>query len=1117
MRRAATALLLVLLLVPAVAAAEEATWIRYPALSPDATRIVFAYRGDLWIVATEGGDARRLTTHEGLETRPVWSRDGTRIAFASDRYGNFDVFVIASTGGAARRVTWHSASDFPCDFEPDGSRVLFTSRRQDDPSSILPSASIPELWSVPTEGGRPRRELTTPAEWARVSPDGRYLVYEDRRGYENTWRKHHVSPVTRDVWVHDRTSGSHDRLTVDGCEDRNPVWPGETGSDRAAILFLSQCDGTYNVYRSGEPPARLTTHDVHPVRFLSAGTDGTYCYGFNGAVFVASPGEAAVRVPIRAAADARRNPVQRTIERKGATEMAVSPDGEEVAFVVRGEVFVASVEHGTTKRITHTPEQERSVAWSPDGTSLYYAGERHHDDSDLPSWNLYRAKLAREDDERLFRATLIEEDVLWEGTRETFQPVPSPDGRTVAFLRDRDELCALDLETRSLRTLVPAARNYSYADGDIRYTWSPDSRWIAVTYLPNRSWIEQIGVVDVEAGTVRDVTLSGYYESEPRWSPDGRFLAFRSNRHGRRSHGSWGSDQDVLALYLTQAAHDRATLDEEEYDRLRDREEKEAKEEKGKEEDDEDAASEAEDDAPPAVEIEWEGLERRLRRLTFHSAPISDYVISKDGETCLYAAEMDGRWHVWMVRPRQGETRRLVRLGDERGPRLALSKDGKTLFLRRADGRIATADVENALRPRRNGRSGRDEDGDDERGGGPRAWAKGVPYAADLEIDADAERRHLFEHIWRQAGAKFYREDLHGADWPALRANYERFLPEVENGYEFAELASELLGELNASHTGCRYRPDVEEADATASLGLLFREDAEDDGLLVAEVVRGGPSAQADSRIRPGHVLLAIDGNPLDRAANPWRHLRGKAGRRVRLTLREGEDATYEQVVRPISLGDERRLLYRRLIERRRAIVDEASGGRVGYVHVAGMNDRSFRETFRESLGRHADREALVVDTRFNGGGWLHDDLVVFLSGERYMDFVPRGKERGSLGGEPLHRWDRPSCVLMSEGNYSDAHLFPVAYRMHGIGKLVGAPVAGTGTAVWWERLIDPALVFGIPQVGMVDPDGNYMENLTLEPDVEVLMDPVQVAAGVDQQLLAAVRVLLEELDADER
>ena len=1118
MRRLVLMALSTLLMAAPAWAADEANWVRYPSISPQGDRIAFSYRGDLWMVSSGGGRARRLTTHEGLETRPVWSRDGSRLAFASDRHGNFDVFVMPSEGGASTRLTFHSSPDFPCDFEPDGSRVLFTSARQDAPEAILPSSRIAELWSIAATGGRPKMELTTPAEWARVSPDGEVVAYEDRKGYEDTWRKHHTSPVTRDVWTWNRESGAHEKLTTFEGEDRNPVW----SPDGASVLYLSERDGTYNVYRATpDAQERLTVHGVHPVRFLSAAADGTICYGWNGGVYTLRPDGTPQKVSIRVASDDRRNSVTRSVEHRGATEMAPSPDGEEIAFVVRGEVFVTSVEHGTTKRITSTPEQERSVRWAPDGKTLTYAGERRADGAELPSWNVYRAKLARDDDERFHRATLLAEDNVLVGADETFQPVPSPDGKSIALIRNRDEIAVLDVASGVIRTMVPAERNYSYSDGDIGFSWSPDSRWLAVTYLANKSWIEQIGIVDVATGAVRDVTMSGYYESNPKWARDGSALFFSSNRHGRRSHGSWGSDNDVIAIYLTQETYDRATLPEEDFARLAEKEEKAKRKGKGRrgkgvpgddegEADDEDTKK---DDPVPDVKIDFEHMERRLRRITMHSAPISDFAVSNDGEVCLYGAEMDGKWDVWMVRPRTGETKRLVRLGDDGGPQLELSKDGKTLFIQREGGRLAKASVGGALQSEsgaRRRRAAADEDGGG--GGGGGANAENIGFAAELEMDGDAERLHLFEHMWRQAREKFYVADLHGANWPMLRDNYAQFLPEIENGFDFAELCSELLGELNASHTGCRYRPRIEDGDDTASLGLLFTVAGTADGLIVAEVVAGGPCADADSPVRAGHVLTAIDGTALPPEVNPWALLDRKAGKRVRLTLRDGAGVPYEQVVRPIGGGAEGGLLYRRMIERRRAIVDEASGGRLGYIHVAGMNDRSFREAFRDTLGRNADKDALIVDTRFNGGGWLHDDLVVFLSGKRYMDFVPRGKERGGMGSEPIHRWAKPSCVVMSEGNYSDAHMFPAAYRMHGIGKLVGAGVAGTGTAVWWETLMDPALVFGIPQVGMVDQQGNYMENNTLEPDVLVLTDPVKIAAGVDEQLLAAVQVLLDEL-----
>mgnify|MGYP001444585667 CR=1 FL=1 len=1096
MRRSVRCLVgFVLAALPAATAhaADEATWVRYPAISPDGQSIAFSYRGDIWVVPAPGGDARRITSHDAHETRPVWSPDGARIAFASDRNGNFDVYVAPAAGGAATRLTYHSSDDVPCDFEPDGARVLFASTRQDAPASILPSSWIPELWSIPVGGGRPQMELTTPAQWARVSPDGARVVYEDRRGYENDWRKHHVSPVTRDVWIWDRAQGAHTRLTEFAGEDRNPVW----GAD-GAVWFLSEREGAFDVWRRAADgtTTRATHMGASPVRFLSASREGTVCFGWDGGVYLLRDGAEPQRVTIRASRDERRNALTRETLGKDATDSAASPDGKELAFVVRGDVYVASVEHGTTRRITHTVEQERSVAWAPDGKALYYAGERPRPDGGATSWNLYRARLAHPEDERFFRATAIAEDVLLADAHETFQPVPSPDGASLAFLRDRDELCRLDLATNAVSTLVPSRNLYSYSDGDVAFSWSPDARFVAVSYLPNHAWIEQIGVVEVATGVAHDVTLSGYFESNPKWSHDGRALLFSSDRLGRRSHGSWGSDQDVFALYLTQAAYDRAVLSPEEYARVTALEEKAKEEQKGAKKEGDAAAPDVKP-APPVVTIEFDGLEKRLRRATRNSAPVADHVLSHDGESLLTLAEFEGTWSVWLTRLRKGETRRLFALGEEEGGALALSEDGATLFVRTGDGRVLRADVSNAL-------------GDE----GGELQSKPVEFAAEVEIDREALWRHLYEHIWRQAGEKFYRPDLHGADWPALHDLYARFLPEIDDGFEFAELASELLGELNASHTGCRYRPEREDADATAALGLLYATQWEPDGLRIAEVLRRGPCARATSRIRAGHVLTAIDGVPLGPQQNPFALLNRQAGKRLRLTLRDpAADASYDEVVLPISLGEESGLLYDRLIDRRRAIVAEASGGRLGYVHVAGMDEGSFRVLYREALGRSVDREGLLLDTRYNGGGWLHEDLVQFLTGRAYLRFVPRGKQPGDLGGEPLQRWSRPSCVIVSEGNYSDAHMFPFAYQTLGIGKVVGAPVAGTGTAVWWERLVDPTLVFGIPQVGMMTDDGGYLENRTLEPDVLVLTDPVKIAAGIDEQLLAGVRTLLDEID----
>lgn len=1074
-----------------------ADWIRYPAISPDGKAIAFSYRGDLWKVGRKGGRAQLLTTHEAYERSPVWTPDSKSLAFASDRHGNFDVFVISSAGGKATRVTYHSSDDTPSAFDASGEEILFASNRQDAPQAAIGLSRMGELYRIPAKGGRPRQILTTPAEDARPSPDGRYIVYHDYKGYEDPWRKHHVSAIARDIWIYDTETGTHRKLTSFRGEDRNPVW----SSDGRQVYFLSERDGTFNVWKldpfaESPEPEQITHHETNPVRFLSMADDGTLCYGWNGQVWIKSPEADPVRVKIRLQASERRNPVKFMTLKDGATEMAVSPNEEEIAFIVRGEVFVTSVEYDTTKRITNTPEQERNVAWGKDGRTLFYASERDG------SWNLYQTTITREEEGSFSVATLLTEEVVLAGEAEMFQGVPSPDGKKMAYLHNRDEIRLLDLETKQTSTLVPARLNYSYSDGDIEYDWSPDSRWLAFTYNASRRWLQDVGVVNIATGKITNISNSGYSEQAPAWSADGKALLFMSDRLGRRNHGSWGSDDDIFGFYLTTEHWNWINLSKEDWERQKKRDEKkdkadEKKKEKkaGDDEASENAVSDNEEDAGDKEEVEplkvdLADPEYRTKRLTLHSAPMGGFDLSPDGETLVYFAQEENKWDLWISRIRTQSTSKLASLGSDESGTVVFGKDGEQVFVRHG-GKLAKVSVP-------------------ESGSGK---VTSISYSAGMELEQPAEREYLFEHVWRQVKRKFYREDLHGVDWEALKQNYAAFLPSIQNNHDFAEMLSEMLGELNASHTGARYRPKSG-GDSTASLGLLFDVDYEGAGLKVAEVLKRGPADKEDSRIKAGVIITHIDGVRLTENMNPYPLFNRKAGQRVRLGLTDPDaNEDWEEVIKAASRAADGPLLYERWVAGRHKLVEELSEGRLGYVHVKGMDDPSFRRVYRDVLGRDSDKEALIVDTRYNGGGWLHDDLVSFLSGEDYIYFKPRGKEVGDFGAEPAFRWSRPVVVLQSESNYSDAHMFPYAFKQLKMGKLVGTPVAGTGTAVWWERLIDPTLVFGIPQVGMVTPDGNYLENTELQPDVEVYNSPESVARGEDQQLAKAVGVLLEELD----
>jgi tricorn protease len=367
-------------------------WLRYPAISPDGATIVFAYKGDLFRVPSDGGVAVPLTMHEAHDYMPVWSHDGRSVAFASDRFGNFDVFVMPAAGGEARRLTFHSASELPFSFTPDDKAILFGAARADTAASrLFPTGSQPELYKVPVAGGRVVQILGTPAEDARLSRDGRLLIYHDKKGGENTWRKHHASAITRDIWIYDTKAGTHRKLTTFAGEDRSPTF----ADNDQAFYYLSEESGTFNVQKmslQGGKPQVLTSFKTVPVRFLTAADNGTLCFGQDGQIYTMKPSGQPQKVGVAMAVDARSNNERVVPVTGGVAGLAISPNGKEVAFVFRGEVFVTAVEGSATKRVTNTPEQERGVSFSPDGKSLIYVSERNG------RWGAYETRRTREDE-----------------------------------------------------------------------------------------------------------------------------------------------------------------------------------------------------------------------------------------------------------------------------------------------------------------------------------------------------------------------------------------------------------------------------------------------------------------------------------------------------------------------------------------------------------------------------------------------------------------------------------------------------------------------------------------------------------------------------------------------
>ncbi len=1049
-------------------------WMRYPSISPDGKHIAFSYKDDIYKVSTKGGLAVQLTSHKAYDFKPVWSPDSKNIAYASDRFGNFDIFIISAIGGESRRLTYSSTGQTPNCFSEDGKYVYFTATMDDHYKNIqFPSGILSELYKVSIFGGRVKQILTTPAEESKLDSTGNYIIYQDRKGYENVWRKHHTSSVTKDIWIYNKKTKKHKKLTSFVGEDRNPVFT----DDEKGIFYLSEKEGSFNVFSlSLNEPLKITQHTFHkkhPVRFLSKAAN-TLCYGYNGEIYLKKNKNKPIKVKIEIRTDSKRNAITYKKLSSGATEMAVSPDGKEVAFIIRGEVFVTAVNYSTTKRITNTPEQERSVSFSPDGRSLLYAAERDG------SWNLYKTDLHK-DDLNFTNSIILKENPVLVSDKETFQPQFSPDGKEVAFLEERTILKVINLKSKKTRTILPAKYNYSYADGDQWYQWSPDNKWFLVQFLSKGRWSYECGLISSKGDQeLVNLTKSGFEDYIPKWSQDGKMMLWYSNKYGMG---------DIFGMFFTKDSFDKFRLSKEEYELLKEREkrnkknlDKKKKDKKGTKKTKED--KEKKEEKPKLLKIDLNNIENRIIRLTINSSNLSDGIMSKKGDKLYYLSRFEKGHDLWVHDFRKKSTKLLVKLGG-RGGSLALSKDGKELFVF-SRGKFTKITLAGNKR-------------------------KSISYSADFNLNSPAERVYLLEHVWRQIKKKFYDPKLHGVDWSFYKKEYLKFLPYINNNYDFAEMLSEMLGELNGSHTGSGYRAFSNTGDNTAKLGVFYDLEFKGDGLKIIEIINKGPLQRSGSKIMKGTIIEKIDNYKITKSTNYYKLLNRKANKNILLSLYNPKTKKrWEEIRKPISRGANNQLLYERWIKTRKEETDRLSKGRLGYIHVRSMSGGSYRETFAELFGKFTNKEAIIIDTRFNGGGNLVEQLTTLLSGEKYLTNIPRGQ---NIGIKPENRWTKKSIVLISESNYSDAHGFPYGYKTLGLGKLVGMPVPGTMTSVWWETLQDRTLYFGIPQVGKYDLNGKYLENQQLEPDYLINNEYEKVVKGIDQQLEKAVEVLLEELD----
>jgi len=1050
-----------------------------PSLSPDGAEIAFVSGGDIWTAPAAGGSASLLVTDAATEGRPLYSPDGRELAFTSTRGGAANIYVLTLATGKVRRVTYTDANEQLDAWSRDGKWLYISAPGAD-------VARQNDVWRVAAAGGTPlevSRERYLNEFNSAPSPDGQSIALM-AKGLSSTqwWRNGHSHIDEAELWLKPIAANAPYRKLLGATSKR--LWP-MWSADGATLWFMSDQGGSENLWKmpvAGGAPVQVTKFTDGRVLFPSIGYDGkSIVFEREFEIWKLDTATGAVaRVPIALrgapAAAGERRLVETTF-----TNLAISPDGKKLAAIAHGEVFAASAKDGgQAQRITETAAAESDVAWSPDSRRLAYVADRGRT-SQVIEYDFATQK----------------ERPLTDATDFDAAPVYSPDGKMLAYFHGTRQLrvIALGGAGQARDTLVydgPLDSN-----GGIRAAWSPDSKWLAFGVTDRKSF-RNAWVVPATGGEARQISFlaNGNAADLIAWSPDGKYVVFDS---GQRSEPSKVVRIDLLPntpKYREDAFRDlfKATPPgapapkSDPKDKTPAAKPAASEGEAKAEDDTKDAAAAAPKGKIPVVRIVFEGIRERASFIPLGGSA-DEPIISPDGKTLVYRARLGDQQNLFSysldeLAKEPPAPQQLT--GGRRAKRdYAFSADSKQLYYLDG-GRISVTPIESPK---------------------PRF----VEVSGEMVVRFDAEKQVVFDQAWSTLNRTFYDEKYHGQDWTALRARFEPFAQGAQTPDELRRVINLMIGELNASHSGINRPSDgfgSQPASRVGDLGLRFDRDAYEAGrgLVVREVVALGP-ADIEGSIKPGDVLTAVDGKPLGAGVNLDSLLLDRAGKRTVLTV-SGRQA----VVRPVAPSVAAGLLYRQWVNDRRAYVEKASGGRLGYVHILDMSSDSLDQLYIDLDAQNQAKDGVVIDVRNNNGGFINGYVLDVFSRKNFLTMTPRGlfgvPSRQNLGQRAL---GLPTILVTNESSLSDAEDFTEGYRALGLGKVVGVPTAGWIIYTGAQPLIDGSSV-RVPFIRIQGADGKDMELNPRPVDITVERPLGETLTGRDTQLDAAVSELLKGL-----
>ena len=1059
--------LILLLLLSLTLTAGSDLLLRFPSISHDGSKIAFNFQGDIWVTPFEGGNAVRLTIHEAYDGNPIWSPDDKHIAFSSDRFGNNDVYVTSVKGGIPNRLTYRSTNDAAVSWTNDN-EILFTTNRE-----FVQVEWMSEVHKISVDGGTPERFMNSVGFMHSMSPNGKFVAFV--RGECRISREEYRGPANKDIWLYDIEKKSYKQLTTDEGNDYMPLW-----SNDNTLYFISAKSGAYNIVKlnldsegnaSGEQQA-VTDFNESGISYFGVNSDASkFVYERLGDVYTLVSGKSPKKLSVNISDDYRFDPIEYKTFSADIDEYKVSPNGKLIAFVIRGEVFVKENDKDKSRSVnlSKNPYRDQHPAWLNDSTLIYISDRDGQND-------IFLVKSADEKQPNLFKSLKHETKKLTNTKEEENWPVVSPDMKKLAYEKGNGKLLVVDIDKDGNMSNEVELLNGWDAPGNV--TWSPDSKWLAYS-LNDLNFNSEVFIhaADNSKAPV-NVSMHPRGDYSPFWSKDGSKLGFVSARNN--------GDNDIWFVWLTKKDWEKTKEDWEEKEDDTDK--------KDKKKDDKDA--EKRDEVEP-IKIDFDGMWERIVQVTSLPGEESSYIISGDGEYFYFtSSEPTTKGNDLYKVKWDGSDIKSITKGGKSPTSLSLSADGKTAYF------LSRGKLNNLTLS-----SDKDES---------------LPHSANMTIDYVKELDQIFEEAWRAINLNFYDPNFHGDNWSGLKEKYKPITLRASTMSDFRDYFNLMLGEINASHMGLygSDRTDTQK-ERTGILGIEFEVVSE--GVKITHVIPGSPADREESKLIVGDIITSVDGMELNDEVNFYVPFVNKSGDKVLLTVNSKDGNQKEVVIRPTtSLRSEQ---YDEWVKERRKLTDKYSNGKLGYLHIQGMSWPSFERFERELAAAGYGKDGIVIDVRYNGGGWTTDYLMTVLNVKQHAYTIPRGAA-SSLENEntkfkqyypygerlPYSPWMKPSIAMCNSASYSNAEIFSHAYKTLGIGQLVGQPTFGAVISTGGKRLIDDSLIRLPFRAWYVYKTGENMELGPAVPNILVNDLPDSKAKDEDPQLKRAVDELMKQI-----